>query len=121
MNIIPELESQVNIKAEKIQLLFNGKETVFLNYIIDWDVEYDKTGTSAVTAIFVGANRKLLDMQRYKARLNFIKIIGSGLNFESGESNNIVLNIPCDMCIDSLSLNNNEATNTEVTFTGDMW
>lgn len=121
MNITPEIECQFNIKVDKVQLVFNGNEIVNLNNVTEWEVIYEKTGTSTVTVLFCGVNQKLLDMQRFKARLNYMKIIGQGISIDDNKDQNMILNIPCDMCINTLNLNFYDSTSTEVTFSGDMW
>lgn len=124
MNITPEIDLQVDLIINKVQILFEGKESLIINYIKDWDISYDKTGTSLISIHFYGASQKLLKIQRDKARINYIKFVGKFDELEEERNENFLLNIPCDMIISDFDISKNgddELTEMTVVFSGDMW
>lgn len=127
MNITPDFDCQADLTIDKVQLLGSGNENIILEYIRDWDIDYDKTGTSRININFCGVSQKLLNMQRYKTRITYVKLVGRAMHLDNESlktgsvTGSFILNIPCDMCIEELRLCTDDGFSiTDITFSGDM-
>lgn len=130
MNIMPELDcEQVNLIIDKVVLSFgvNADDVVALQYLQrDWDINYEKIGTSSLHLSFYGTSQKLIDMLKKRKHAEYIKLVGRAewIDDKPGKvAQSFVWNIPCDMYIEELATSGimDEISTTELYLEGEMW
>lgn len=130
MNIMPELDcEQVNLIIDKVVLSFgvSADDVVTLQYLQrDWDINYEKIGTSSLRLSFYGTSQKLIDMLKERKHAKYIKLVGRAewIDDKPGKvAQSFVWNIPCDMYIEELTTSGimDEISTTELYLEGEMW
>lgn len=130
MNIMPKLDcEQVDLIIDKVVLSFgvNADDVVTLQYLQrDWDIDYEKIGTSSFHIYFYGTSQKLIDMLKERKHVKHIKLVGRAewIDNKPGKvAQSFVWNIPCDMYIDELITSGimDEISTTELYLEGEMW
>lgn len=130
MNIMPKLDcEQVDLIIDKVVLSFsvNVDDIITLQYLQrEWDIDYEKIGTSSFHIYFYGTSQKLIDMLKERKHVKHIKLIGRAewIDNKPGKvAQSFVWNIPCDMYIDELITSGRtaEVSTTELYLEGEMW
>ncbi len=133
MFILPILNAQLDITTiETIKLLVDDEE-ITINFIRDeWNIDYCKSLDSNISFSFIGISSKLLQLQRQRKHISYVKIIGECVNMNqyitstdgSLDHKKMIWNVPCDLYIDELNMvknDNGTALITEVCLRGDIW
>lgn len=120
MKILTEAIKQGHFIIDKIELNM-GSDSVTIENIVDYSINYDKTGTSYFSFTIIGIVPELINA---KQRISYIKLFGNLLEFSTGKKVNAIWNIPCDMKMEDMDVDGNTDDvhlNMYVNLSGDMW
>lgn len=141
MNILTEADKQGHLQVEKIVLTtsktlssvcvdmiddesikrFTSKNSLSINNIKSWDIDYDRTSTSSVSITFDGIVPEVLSLTRNK--VTYITVYGSLWSFKDNKKVSLLWNIPCDLKMEDLEVSGDVDTPNEtyLNLIGDIW
>ncbi len=139
MNVLTETNKHGHLQVEKMELRIKKRmsacldwlvdddkpvkaEIITINNIRDWEINYDKIGTSSVTVTFIGVLPSILELTQ--TTVTSISVYGKLWVFDAGSKNNLLWNIPCNLKVEDLEVTGNDdstANETYLNLTGDIW
>lgn len=124
-----DTKEQGNCSIDKVIIVF-GNDNCIIEYITNFDIDYNKLLESNISISFHGINPQLIEMQHSKQRIQYMKFVGrfTPLKYYQEDKGSItqsfILNIPCDMQIDNFEMSgdfDDPCPESTIAFIGDMW